>query len=120
VVAGPGNGFGYQSAGIRVGPLLWLSNQFADQDQPSSAAEQVENILEQIQSTCRTAGTDLSNVLRIRALVRERGDALAVYAAVKKAIPRDPPTVTIIAVGPQMYVSGRSVALDAVAVVEGT
>jgi enamine deaminase RidA (YjgF/YER057c/UK114 family) len=120
VVAGPGNGFGYQSAGIRVGPLLWLSNQFADQDQPSSAAEQVENILDQIQSTCRTAGTDLSNVLRIRALVRERGDALAVYAAVKKAIPRDPPTVTIIAVGPQMYVSGRSVALDAVAVVEGT
>jgi enamine deaminase RidA (YjgF/YER057c/UK114 family) len=118
VVPGPGDGFGFQSAAIRVGPLVWISNQFADEDQRASTAQEVDNILGKIELTCRNAGTSLSNLLRIRALVKEPRDALAVYAAVKRAIPRDPPTVCPIAVGPQMYVSGCSVALDAVACVD--
>jgi enamine deaminase RidA (YjgF/YER057c/UK114 family) len=118
VVSGPGDGFGYQSAGIRVGPLLWLSNLFADKGQRGGTAQEIDDILGKIQATCQNAGTHLSNLLRIRAIVRQPSDALAVYAAVKKAVPRDPPTISIIAVGPQMYVSDCSVALDAVACID--
>jgi enamine deaminase RidA (YjgF/YER057c/UK114 family) len=119
LVAGPGDGFGYQSAGVRVGPLLWMSSQFADHARRGNTAQELDDLLQKIATTCQNGGTSLANVLRIRALVSQPGDALAVYAAVKQAIPHHPPVVSVIAVGPQMYVSGSTVALDAVAYVAG-
>lgn len=119
IIKGPGDGFGYQSAGIRVGPLLWVTNHFAETKQRGDLKRELENVLGQIAQTCENAGTSLANLLRIRAVVREPSDALAVYAAVKKAVPNDPPTVSVMAVGSQMYVGGASVALDAVAFIEG-
>jgi enamine deaminase RidA (YjgF/YER057c/UK114 family) len=117
VVDGPGAGFGYQSAGVRVGELLWIASQFADQGRRSGAAHEIDNILSSIARTCQNAGTNLSNLLRLRALVAHPSDALAVYSALKNAIPHDPPVVCVLAVGAPMHVSGCSVALDAVAYV---
>jgi enamine deaminase RidA (YjgF/YER057c/UK114 family) len=118
VVAGPGDGFGYQSAGVRVGPLLWVSNLVADAEWRGDIAAELDSIFGQIAQTCQNAGTGLASLLRLRALVRQPSDAAAVYAAVKRAIPRDPPTVSILAVGSQMYVTGASVILDAVACIQ--
>jgi enamine deaminase RidA (YjgF/YER057c/UK114 family) len=118
VVAGPGDGFGYQSAGVRVGPLLWVSNQVAQAIQRGDLARELDNVLAQIAETCQNAGTELANLLRLRAVVRRPSDALAVYSAVKKVIPSNPPTVSIMAVGDQLDISGASVALDAVAFVD--
>ncbi|MDE3075120.1 MAG: RidA family protein, partial [Chloroflexota bacterium] len=117
VVPGPGAGFGYQSAGVRAGPLLWTSSLFAD-DGPRGTEQEVETILRQLDAICHNAGTSLSNLLRLRALVAEPADALAVYAALRRAVPSDPPAVAVVAVGSPLWVSGRSVALDAVACVE--
>ena len=49
VVPGPGAGFGYQSAGVRVSPLVWLSGQVADPEaRGGGAAPEIENILEKL------------------------------------------------------------------------
>jgi len=119
-VDGPGAGFGYQSAAVKVGQLLWISSQVADNEQlGGSTARQLDNIVEKIATTCRNGGTKLANLLRLRALVTDPADAMAVFAAVKKAIPSDPPTVCINVVDGPLLVSGATVALDAVAFVEG-
>lgn len=121
VVDGPGAGFGYQSAGVRVGPLLWMSSQLADKEHRGGNAErEIENILEKLQETCQNAGTNLGNLLRLRVLLTRPADALAVYAALRKTVPADPPTVCIAVVEPPLLVSGCLVALDAVAYVDGS
>ncbi|HLJ60207.1 MAG TPA: hypothetical protein VKZ50_10790 [bacterium] len=120
VVPGPGAGFGYQSAAMRAGPLLWMSSQVADQEhRGAGAAREITNIFEKIDTTCRNGGTTLGNLLRLRALVTRPDDALAVYAALRRAVPSDPPAVCVVVV-PSLYVSGCSIALDAVAYVDHT
>jgi len=119
MVPGPGEGFGYQSAGVRVGPLLWISSQVADAEhRGGGAAREIDNILEKIAVTCRNGGTSPRHLLRLRALVGRRVDALAVYAALRKWVPDAPPTVCIIVVPAPLPVADCSVALDAVAHVE--
>ena len=118
IVPGPGAGFGYQSAGVRVGPLLWLSSQVADPEaRRDGAARELENILEKLGAVCQNGGTTLANVQRVRALVTRHADAPAVYAALRRAVPSPPPAVSILVV-PALHVLGCSVALDAVAYVE--
>lgn len=119
LVKGPGDGFGNQSAGVRAGSLLWLSSQYADpKDLEGPAARQVAGIFEKLATVCRNGGTDLTNLLRIRAIVTTPDDALAVFAALKKAVPKDPPVVSIL-VAPRLPVQGALVTIDGVAYVEG-
>ena len=116
VVPGPGAGFGYQSAGVRVGPLLWLSSQVADPEaRGDGAARELENIIEKLDAICRNGGTTIGNLQRVRALITHPGDAGAVYSALRKAIPTAPPAVSLIVVPSPLHVRGCSVALDAVA-----
>ncbi|HLN14413.1 MAG TPA: hypothetical protein VK587_14550 [bacterium] len=118
-VPGPGDGFGYQSAGMRVGPLLWISSQVADPaHRGGGAAPELDNIIEKIGVTCRNGHTALGNLLRLRALVSRPVDALAVYAALRKAVPSAPPVVCIVVIPSPLPADGCSVALDAVAYVE--
>jgi 2-aminomuconate deaminase len=117
VVPGPGAGFGYQSAGVRVGPLVWLSSQVADPEARGRTPQELENIVEKLGTVCRNGGTTLRNVQRVRALLTRPDEVLSVYGALRKAVPGTPPAVSILIV-PSLHVRGCSVALDAVAYVE--
>jgi hypothetical protein len=75
--------------------------------------------LDKLETICQNGGTTLANLLQVRALVTQPNEAFAVYAALRKAIPSAPPVVCMIVVESPLYVSGCSVALDAVAYVEG-
>lgn len=116
VVDGPGAGFGYQSAGVRVDHLLWLSAQYADAEHHGNAAREATNVLDKLRTVCVNGGADLRDLLRVRALVTRAADAPAVYAALKEAIPNDPPVVLMI-VAPALNVPTASVVLDGVAYV---
>jgi enamine deaminase RidA (YjgF/YER057c/UK114 family) len=120
VVPGPGDEYGHQSAGIRVGPLLWMSSQVADEPyRGQNAAQQIENIFDKIAATCRNGETSLGNLLRLRALLTRPEDAWAVFAALRRVVPSAPPAVCIIVVPAPLPLAGCSVALDAVAYVGG-
>jgi enamine deaminase RidA (YjgF/YER057c/UK114 family) len=111
IVEGPGHGFGYQSAGVKAGGLLWISSQYAPA--MGDAAREADAIFGQLAEVARNGGTDLSNTLRVRAIVKRASDAGAVYAALKKAVPKDPPPVTIL-VATQLPVPAASLTIDAV------
>jgi enamine deaminase RidA (YjgF/YER057c/UK114 family) len=119
VVPGPGAGFGYQSAGLRVGPLLWLSSQVADEERRGSAATEVSDVLDKLEATCRNAGTGLASLLRVRAVLTRQADVPVFFAALRKAVPHDPPAAAVVVVDPPLHVGGCSVAVDGVALVEG-
>jgi enamine deaminase RidA (YjgF/YER057c/UK114 family) len=115
-VSGPGAELGTQSAGIRVGPLLWISSQLADEGSRAQCVmREIDNVVERIAVICRYGGTTLNSLLRVRALVTRTDDALAVYAALRRVIPSAPPVVTVLVVPAPLHVHGCSVALDAVA-----
>jgi enamine deaminase RidA (YjgF/YER057c/UK114 family) len=118
IVDGPGAGFGYQSAAVRVDPLLWVSGQYADPPARGSAATEAADVLEKIATLCRSGGTEIANVLRVHAVVRRADDAAAVYAAIKRAIPQGPPAVVVVC-APALPVRDVSILLDAVAYVPG-
>ena len=119
VVPGPGAGFGYQSAGVRVSPLVWLSGQVADSAaRGGGAAPEIENILEKLEAVCRAGETTLANALRIRAIITHPGDADAIYAALRRAIPSPPPVVSMIVAPVPLHVPECTVMLDAVAYVD--
>jgi enamine deaminase RidA (YjgF/YER057c/UK114 family) len=119
VVDGPGAGFGYQSAGMRLGSLVWTSSQVADaRDLGRPADAQVDSILGKLQTTLANGGTDLARSLRIRVLLTDGEDVPAVNAALRRAIPAAPPAVSIVVVPTALPVAEAKVAIDAVACVE--
>ncbi len=113
IVEGPGHGFGYQSAGVKAGGLLWISSQYAPASAMGDAAREADAIFGQLAEVARSGGTDLSNTLRVRAIVKRVSDAGAVYAALKRAVPKDPPAVTVL-VATQLPVPAASLTIDAV------
>jgi enamine deaminase RidA (YjgF/YER057c/UK114 family) len=117
-VDGPGAGFGYQSAGMRLGPLVWTSSLVASPDHLGGAAEsQLQDILAALQATLENGGSTLSETLRLRVLLRNRDDVAAVNAAIRRAIPSDPPAVSIVVVPTALPVAEASMAIDAVGLV---
>jgi enamine deaminase RidA (YjgF/YER057c/UK114 family) len=120
VVAGPGAGFGVQSAGVRVGPLLWLSGQYGEPANFGSSLDaEIADAFGKLEAVCANGGTSLPNLLRLRAVVRHPDDALAVFAALRRAVPKDPPAVSIIVTPSVLPVPEASVMIDGVAFVEG-
>ena len=118
MIPGPGAGLGYQSSGVRAGPLLWISSQVADEEhRGAGVAREIDNILDKIAVTCRNGSTTLTSLLRLRALVTRSGDARAIYTGLRKAVPSAPPVVNVLVVPAPLHVQGCSVALDAVAYV---
>jgi enamine deaminase RidA (YjgF/YER057c/UK114 family) len=113
IVEGPGHGFGYQSAGVKAGGLLWISAQYAPASARGDAAREADAIFGQLAQIARTGGADLSEALRVRAIVTRASDAGAIYAALKQAVPQDPPAVTIL-VAAELPVPAASVTIDAV------
>jgi enamine deaminase RidA (YjgF/YER057c/UK114 family) len=98
--------------------LLWASSQTADLRYLDGHADaQADNILSKLQTTLTNGGTDLSQALRIRALVTRPHDVAAVNQAIRNAFPKDPPAVSIVIVPTPLPVTEAAVAMDAVAFV---
>jgi enamine deaminase RidA (YjgF/YER057c/UK114 family) len=118
VIDGPGAGFGYQSAGVRLGPLLWLTSQVADATARSGEiASEIDNILAKLEAVCRNAGTRLQDALRVRALFRRAEDLPFFADALRKTFPNDPPAVSVLVVPTDLPVPAARVAIDAVVLV---
>lgn len=117
IIDGPGAGFGYQSAAVRLGPLVWISSQVAAAKHRGKASAEIDDILSKIKETCANAGTDLSNLLRIRVLLARGEDAALFSAALRKAVPKDPPTVCFAVLPGPLPTPDATVAIDAVAYV---
>jgi len=117
-VDGPGAGFGYQSAGVRLGSLLWLSSQVADPaHRAGDVASEVDDILDKLATVCSNGGTDLQSALRLRAQFRRAADIPAFTDALRKRFPSEPPAVSVLVVPSDFPVAAARVAIDAVAVV---
>jgi enamine deaminase RidA (YjgF/YER057c/UK114 family) len=112
---------GHCSEAVRTGDLLWISGQLAGASgHPASAPDvhaQVDAIFAKLEAICRAGGTDLTNLLQLRAFVASVADGYAVHAALKKALDADPPTVLVTEVPAQTVLPGCAVTIDAVAYV---
>jgi enamine deaminase RidA (YjgF/YER057c/UK114 family) len=80
----------------------------------AASAREAADIFDKIAEVCRNGGTDPTQLLRVRAIVTDPSAAREVYAALKKAVPRDPPAVTIL-VADVLPVPSAGVTIDAVA-----
>jgi enamine deaminase RidA (YjgF/YER057c/UK114 family) len=121
VVDGPGSDFGAQSAGVRVGSLLWMSSQYADvEHHGSGAGVEVDDVLRKLSTVCANGGTEIGNSLRLRAIVSSLDAAQEFYASLRRAVPADPPAVSVIVSPAELLVPGASVAVDGVAYVPTT
>ena len=111
----------HESEAIRARPLLWVSGQIAgDGDglkSGPSTANQLGHIFSRLEKICEVGGTSLRNLLRIRAYLTDVRDTGAVYAALKRAVPSDPPCVAITGVPGPLQWPGATVNVDAVAYV---
>jgi enamine deaminase RidA (YjgF/YER057c/UK114 family) len=119
IIDGPGAGFGFQSAAVRLGPLVWISSLVAAQEHRGDAASEIHDVLDKIASTCANAGTDLSNLLRVRVLLGRGDDAGAVANALRAAVPKDPPTVCVAVLPAPLPTPNATIAIDAVAFAAG-
>ena len=110
---------GHQSEAVRAGSLLWISAQMAGVDEGvgGDAAGQLRVIFSRIAEICRAGGTDLSNLLRVRAYVTDLTTSYGVYAALREHAPSDPPTACVVAVPGPLALPGAAVMVDAVAYV---
>jgi enamine deaminase RidA (YjgF/YER057c/UK114 family) len=119
IIDGPGGGFGYQSAAVKLGPLVWISSQVAAREHRGDAAREIDDVLGKIAATCANAGTDLANLLRIRVLLTRAEDAATFSTALRAAVPDDPPTVCVAVVPTPLPAPDATVAIDAVAFAPG-
>jgi enamine deaminase RidA (YjgF/YER057c/UK114 family) len=112
----------HESEAIKAGPLLWISGQFAVSESglpvAADTAGQLEHLFGRLEAICRAGGTRLNNLVRLRAFLTNPGDAYLVYAALKRAVPSDPPSVMVTGVPGPLQIPGCTVQLDAVAYIE--
>ena len=111
----------YESEAIKAGQLLWISQvAAADQSGPRSAPDvrsQLDYIFGRLDEICRAGGTSLQNLVRLRAFLTDVNESYAVYAALREAVPSDPPSVIVTDVPGRFPIPGCSVIVDGVAYV---
>jgi enamine deaminase RidA (YjgF/YER057c/UK114 family) len=109
-----------EAEAVKAGPLLWISGQHATDADGKLAtgpetASQLEYLFGRLAEICEAGGSGLDQLVRIRAFLADPADAPAVYAALKRAIPNDPPTVVVTGVPGPMPYPGATVLVDGVA-----
>jgi enamine deaminase RidA (YjgF/YER057c/UK114 family) len=116
--------FGEEPVATRAGSLLWISGQLGGTLEgvvgDGGIQAQLSEIFRRIEVICKAGGTDLSNLLRLRAYVLDPADGRHVFAALKSAVPTNPPAVCVIGVPGPLQVPGCSIIVDAVAHIPGT
>jgi enamine deaminase RidA (YjgF/YER057c/UK114 family) len=109
-----------QPDAVKAGPLLWISGQYAVDAEGKletgpDTGSQLDLLLDRIARLCQAGGSSIEQLVRFRAFLTDPADASLVYAALKRAVPSDPPTVLVTGVpGPFPYPEA-SVLVDAVA-----
>lgn len=111
----------HESEAILARPLLWTSGLLAGgpdglRSSPDTSS-QVAYLFNRLDDICQAAGTNLQNLLRLRAYVTDPHDAHVIYAALRQAVPSEPPCVAITGVPGALQVPGCTVMMDAVAYV---
>ncbi len=121
VISTGGEILAHEPEAIKAGPILWISQLAAGGPSgPHSAPNaraQLDYIFGRLDEICQAGGTELKNLVRLRAYVADTADAPAVYAALRDAVPSDPPTVMVTTVPGPLPVPGGSIILDAAAYV---
>jgi 2-iminobutanoate/2-iminopropanoate deaminase len=111
----------HEPEAIKAGPILWISQLAAGGPSgPKSAPDaraQLDHIFGRLDEICRAGGTELSNLVRLRAFITDNADAAAIYAALREACPKDPPTVLVTEVPAPLPIPGGSMIIDAAAYV---
>jgi enamine deaminase RidA (YjgF/YER057c/UK114 family) len=113
---------GHEPEAVKADNLLWISGQFAGDASglltSPDAPSQFEFILDRLGEICDAAGTNIRNLLRVRGYVLDVADTPAFYAALRKAVPVDPPSAIVAGVPGPFQVPGCTVLVDAVGYVE--
>jgi enamine deaminase RidA (YjgF/YER057c/UK114 family) len=104
---------------VKAGPLLWISGQYAGgakglHSRPDTAS-QLEYLFGRLDEICRAGGTSLDQLVRVRVFLADERDSYLVYAALKDAVPSDPPSVLVTGVPGPFPIPGATVMMDAVA-----
>jgi enamine deaminase RidA (YjgF/YER057c/UK114 family) len=111
----------HESEGILAGQLLWISGQIAGDENGLLAGEdglsQARWAFSKIEGICAAAGTNLSELVRVRAFVTSADDSYDVYQVLKEKVPSNPPTVAITTVPGPLHFPGCRLIIDAVAYV---
>jgi enamine deaminase RidA (YjgF/YER057c/UK114 family) len=113
----------HEPEAIKAGPLLWISGQYAGgvdglETKPDTAS-QLDHLFGRLDGICRAGGTSIDQLVRLRAFLSDPLDAHLVYAALKRAVPSDPPSVMVTGVPGPFPIPGATVMLDGVANVSG-
>jgi enamine deaminase RidA (YjgF/YER057c/UK114 family) len=109
-----GSGNGFQADAAELGGLLWLGSQVASPARRGDAGQEVSEILDQLQQAAAEGGSDLSRALRVRAVLTRPEHAEPLFAGLRKAIPNDPPPVSVVIAPTALPASGASLSIDAV------
>ena len=111
----------HESEGVVGGDLLWISGQIAgNEDGPVTGPDPIEQAryaFSRIEEICEAAGTDVSQLLRIRGYVTDLQASYAIYAVLRERVPQDPPTVSVTTVPGPLFIPGCTLIIDAVAFV---
>jgi enamine deaminase RidA (YjgF/YER057c/UK114 family) len=101
---------------VKAGPLLWISGQYASGlHSQTDTASQLEYLFGRLDEICRAGGTSIDQLVRVRVFLADERDTYLVYAALKNAVPRDPPSVVVTGVPGPFPIPGATVMMDAVA-----
>jgi enamine deaminase RidA (YjgF/YER057c/UK114 family) len=107
--------FGHEADAMIGGDLLWTSTLVGVDGRDGGdlgVDEQLDRIFEHAALLCEQGRTSIDQTLRVRAFVLSAAMAENVYAAVKRAIPKDPPCVVVAEVPGPLHVPGAALELD--------
>lgn len=107
--------FGHAADAMIGSDLLWTSTLVGVDGGGGpelSVDEQLDKIFEHAALLCEQGRTSIDQTLRVRAFVLSSAMAESVYAAVKRAIPKEPPCVVVAEVPGPLPVPGAALELD--------
>ena len=111
----------HESEAITAGGLLWTSGLLAVDEAGAAtsqgAADQAEEVFDRLSEICTAGGTDISQLVRLRAYVTDEESGRAVYRTLKQRVPSEPPTVALTIVPSELHVPDCRLIVDAVAYV---
>lgn len=111
---------GPYSQAIRAGNLLFVSGQIPLEPQTgdmvgATAAEQVRQVLNNLQAILQAAGTSLQNVVKTTIFLTDLGQFAAVNAVYAEFFPQNPPARSTVQVS--ALPRGAQVEIEAIAVI---